>query len=57
MSASGRRGSVEWVAPSTDATFDVIEAATEDVYFRVAEAMRLLGAQDWYHRLGLTRRR
>jgi acyl-CoA reductase-like NAD-dependent aldehyde dehydrogenase len=28
----------EWVTPSSDATIDVIEAATEDLFFRVAEA-------------------
>jgi acyl-CoA reductase-like NAD-dependent aldehyde dehydrogenase len=28
----------QWVAPSSDATIDVIEAATEDVFFSVAEA-------------------
>jgi aldehyde dehydrogenase (NAD+) len=28
----------EWVAPSTDATFDVIDSSTEQVYFRVPEA-------------------
>jgi acyl-CoA reductase-like NAD-dependent aldehyde dehydrogenase len=28
----------QWASPSTDATFDVIEAATEQTYFRVAEA-------------------
>jgi aldehyde dehydrogenase (NAD+) len=28
----------EWVAPATDCTIDVIEAATEQLYFRVAEA-------------------
>ena len=28
----------EWVAPATDATFEVIEPATEELYFRVAEA-------------------
>jgi acyl-CoA reductase-like NAD-dependent aldehyde dehydrogenase len=29
----------EWVAPSTDATFDVIDSSTEQVYFRVPEAL------------------
>jgi acyl-CoA reductase-like NAD-dependent aldehyde dehydrogenase len=28
----------EWVAPSSDATIDVIDSGTEQVYFRVAEA-------------------
>jgi acyl-CoA reductase-like NAD-dependent aldehyde dehydrogenase len=28
----------QWVTPSTDATIDVVEAATEQLYFRVAEA-------------------
>jgi acyl-CoA reductase-like NAD-dependent aldehyde dehydrogenase len=28
----------EWVAPSTDATIDVIDSGTEELYFRVAEA-------------------
>ncbi len=28
----------EWVAPSSDATIDVIDSSTEQVYFRVAEA-------------------
>jgi aldehyde dehydrogenase (NAD+) len=28
----------EWVAPSTDSTFDVIDSTTEQVYFRVPEA-------------------
>jgi acyl-CoA reductase-like NAD-dependent aldehyde dehydrogenase len=28
----------QWVQPSTDAVFDVIEAATENLFFRVAEA-------------------
>jgi len=28
----------KWVAPSTNATFDVIEAATEELFVRVAEA-------------------
>jgi aldehyde dehydrogenase (NAD+) len=28
----------QWVTPSTDATIDVIEAATEQLFFRVAEA-------------------
>ncbi len=28
----------EWAAPSTDATFDVIDSGTEQVYFRVPEA-------------------
>jgi acyl-CoA reductase-like NAD-dependent aldehyde dehydrogenase len=28
----------QWVAPSTDATIDVIDSATEQSYFRVAEA-------------------
>ncbi len=28
----------EWVAPSTDATIDVIDSTTEDVYYRIAEA-------------------
>ena len=28
----------EWVAPSSDATFDVIDSGTEQVYFRVPEA-------------------
>ena len=28
----------EWVAPSSDAMFDVIDAATEELFFRVAEA-------------------
>src|SRR5690242_1555446 len=28
----------QWVTPSTDATIDVVEAATEQVYFQVAEA-------------------
>ena len=28
----------EWVAPSTDSTFDVIDSSTEQVYFRVPEA-------------------
>ena len=28
----------QWVAPSTDATFDVIDSSTEQVYFRVPEA-------------------
>jgi aldehyde dehydrogenase (NAD+) len=28
----------EWVAPSTDATIDVVEAATEQLYYKVAEA-------------------
>ena len=29
----------EWVAPSTDTTFDVIDSSTEQVYFRVPEAL------------------
>ena len=28
----------EWVAPSSDATIDVIDSSTEQVYFRVPEA-------------------
>jgi aldehyde dehydrogenase (NAD+) len=28
----------EWVAPSSDSAFDVIDSATEEVYFRAAEA-------------------
>ena len=28
----------EWVKPSTDAMIDVIDSATEQLYFRVAEA-------------------
>ncbi|TCK26811.1 aldehyde dehydrogenase [Pseudonocardia endophytica] len=28
----------QWVSPSTDATIDVIEAATEQLYYRIAEA-------------------
>src|SRR6266571_1729880 len=28
----------EWVAPSSDATIDVIDSGTEEVFFRVAEA-------------------
>ncbi len=28
----------EWVAPSSDSTFDVIDSGTEEVFFRVAEA-------------------
>jgi aldehyde dehydrogenase (NAD+) len=28
----------EWVAPSSDATIDVIDSATEELFFRVAEA-------------------
>jgi hypothetical protein len=28
----------EWVAPSSDATIDVIDSGTEQVYFRVPEA-------------------
>ena len=28
----------QWVTPSTDATIDVVEAATEQLYFQVAEA-------------------
>jgi aldehyde dehydrogenase (NAD+) len=31
----------EWVAPSTDATFDVIDSSTEQVYFRVPEAQEV----------------
>ena len=31
----------EWVAPSTDATFDVIDSSTEQVYFRVPEALEV----------------
>jgi aldehyde dehydrogenase (NAD+) len=27
-----------WVAPSSDATFEVIDSSTEQVYFRVPEA-------------------
>ncbi|HZP28338.1 MAG TPA: aldehyde dehydrogenase, partial [Acidimicrobiia bacterium] len=32
----------EWAAPASDATIDVIDSATEELYFRVAEA----GAED-----------
>ncbi len=28
----------EWVAPATDATIDVIDSGTEELFFRVAEA-------------------
>ena len=28
----------EWVAPSSDATIDVIDSGTEELFFRVAEA-------------------
>ncbi|GAA1827422.1 aldehyde dehydrogenase [Pseudonocardia ailaonensis] len=28
----------EWVAPSTDSTIDVVDSATEELFFRVAEA-------------------
>ena len=28
----------EWVEPSSDATIDVIDPATEELFFRVAEA-------------------
>ena len=28
----------EWVDPSTDSTFDVIDSGTEELFFRVAEA-------------------
>ena len=28
----------QWVAPSSGATIDVIDSATEELYFRVAEA-------------------
>jgi aldehyde dehydrogenase (NAD+) len=29
----------EWVEPSTNATFDVVDSGTEELYFRIAEAM------------------
>ena len=43
----------EWVAPSSDATFDVIDPATEELYFRVAAA----GADDMKRAVAAARTR
>jgi hypothetical protein len=32
----------EWVAPSSDATIEVSDSATEEIFLRIAEASRLI---------------